>query len=161
LKSRKYLGLLVLTAMLGVPISAVAYWFLKLSNLLQKWMYTDLPSGLGFDSTPTWWPVPVLALGGLIVALVIQYLPGHGGESPVYGFKPGGRAPSRAIVGIALAALATLGCGAVLGPEAPLVALGGALAALVIQAAKRDSPAQVVAIVGAAGSFAAIGTLLG
>ncbi|HEY7049830.1 MAG TPA: hypothetical protein VH373_21620, partial [Jatrophihabitantaceae bacterium] len=120
LKSRRYLGLLVLTAILGVPLSAVAYWFLKLSTLLQNWMYKDLPSGLGFKSTPTWWPLPVLAVAGVLVAVIIQYLPGHGGESPVYGFKPRGAAPGRAIAGIALAALVTLGSGAVLGPEAPL-----------------------------------------
>lgn len=161
LKSRRYLGLLVLTATLGVPLSAVAYWFLKLTALLQQWMYTDLPSGLGFASTPTWWTVPVLAVGGIVVAAIIRYLPGQGGESPVNGFKPGGAKPGRAIPGIALAALATLGSGAVLGPEAPLVALGAALAALVVRTIKRDSPAQVIAVVGAAGSFAAIGTLLG
>lgn len=161
LRSRRYLGLLFLSALLGVPLSAVAYWFLKLSSLLQKWMYSDLPSGLGFTSTPTWWSVPVLAAGGLLVAVVIRYLPGNGGESPADGFKPGGRAAGRAIPGIALAALATLGSGAVLGPEAPLVALGAALAALVVRSIKRDAPAHVIAVVGATGSFAAIGTLLG
>lgn len=161
LRSRRYLGLLVLTALLGVPLSAIAYGFLKLSELLQSWMYKDLPSGLGFSSPPTWWPLPVLAVGGLLVAVIIRYWPGGGGESPVDGFKPGGTAAGPAIPGIALAALATLGCGAVLGPEAPLVALGGALAALAVRSAKRDAPAQVIAIVGATGSFAAIGTLLG
>ncbi len=161
LKSRRYLGLLILTALLGVPISAAAYGFLKLSSLLQSWMYKDLPSGLGFTSPPTWWPVPVLAAGGLLVAATIRYLPGGGGESPVDGFKPGGVRPARAIPGIALAALATLGCGAVLGPEAPLVALGAALAVLLVRALNRKTPAQAIAIVGAAGSFAAIGTLLG
>src|SRR3954452_20984328 len=102
LKSRRYLGLLVICALLGVPISAVAYFFLKLSAWLQSWFYTTLPGDLGFSSTPTWWPLPVLALGGLIVAAVIRYLPGRGGESPVEGFKPGHLAPPKAILGIAL-----------------------------------------------------------
>jgi H+/Cl- antiporter ClcA len=161
LKSRRYLGLLVLAALLGVPLSAFAYGFLKLSDLLQSWMYKDLPSGLGFASPPNWWPLPVLAVGGLLVAAIIRYLPGGGGESPADGFKPRGSAAGQAIPGIAIAALATLGSGAVLGPEAPLVALGAALAALTIRSAKRDAPAQVIAVVGASGSFAAIGTLLG
>jgi H+/Cl- antiporter ClcA len=161
LKSRRYLGLLVVTAVLGVPLSAMAYGFLKLSSLLESWLYTDLPNWLGFDSPPTWWPVPVLATGGVVVAAVIKYLPGGGGESPAHGFKPGGVPAAAAIPGIVLAALATLGSGAVLGPEAPLVALGAALAVLTVRLVKRGTPAQVIAVVGAAGSFASIGTLLG
>ena len=35
LRSRRYVGLLVLAAMLGVPISAVAYGFLALVSGLQ------------------------------------------------------------------------------------------------------------------------------
>ena len=63
--------------------------------------------------------------------------------------------------GIALAALVTLSLGAVLGPEAPLIALGGGLAAWVVGLARRDPPAQATAVVGSAGSFAAVSTLLG
>ncbi len=161
LRSRPYLGLLVLAAVLGVPISAIAYFFLQLVTHLQHWLYADLPRGLGFASAPAWWPAPLLAVGGLLVALSIRYLPGKGGESPADGFRPGGPPDPRHLPGIALAALATLSFGAVLGPEAPLIAIGGALGALAIRAAKRDAPAQTVAVVGAAGSFAAISTLLG
>jgi hypothetical protein len=49
----------------------------------------------------------------------------------------------------------------VLGPEAPLIALGGGLAFLAVRLAKRDAPARVGTVVAAAGSFAAISTLLG
>ena len=125
LKSRQYLGLLVVCAVLGVPISAIAYFYLKLSAWLQAWLYTTLPDELGFVSPPMWWPAPVLAFGGLLVASAITYLPGRGGESPVEGFKTGGIAPANAVAGIAVASLATLGTGFVLGPEAPLIALGG------------------------------------
>jgi H+/Cl- antiporter ClcA len=49
----------------------------------------------------------------------------------------------------------------VIGPEAPLIALGGGLAAAAVRLLKRDTPAQSVGVVAAAGSFAAISTLLG
>jgi hypothetical protein len=49
----------------------------------------------------------------------------------------------------------------VLGPEAPLIALGGGLAVLAVRLARRDMPAQATAVVAAAGSFAAVSTLLG
>ena len=41
---------------------------------------------------PSWWPAPLLALAGLLVALAIQQLPGTGGHSPADGFKAGGAA---------------------------------------------------------------------
>ena len=50
LKSQGYIGLLLLAAVLGVPISAAAYGFLALIEYLQRWIYDDLPAGLGFDS---------------------------------------------------------------------------------------------------------------
>jgi H+/Cl- antiporter ClcA len=51
--------------------------------------------------------------------------------------------------------------GAVLGPEAPLVALGGGLAICAIRLGRRGAPADVTRMVAAAGSFAAISALFG
>ena len=162
LRSRSYLGLLALAAIIGVPVSALAYGFLALVSQMQKWIFTSLPRGLGFGSQPLWWPVPALALAGLLVALTIRYLPGTGGRSPADGFKAGEGAPSPVeLPGVVLAALATLCLGVVLGPEAPLIALGGGLGVCAVRLAKRDAPARTTAVVAAAGSFAAISTLLG
>jgi H+/Cl- antiporter ClcA len=161
LRSRRYVGLLILAAILGVPISAAAYGFLALVSGLQEWLFTDLPGALGFDGTPLWWPLPLLALAGVLVGLTIRYLPGRGGHSPADGFKAGGVPSPIELPGIAIAALATLSLGAVLGPEAPLIALGAGLAGSAVRLARRDVPAQATAVVAAAGSFAAISTLLG
>ena len=103
LRTRRYVVLLVLAAILGVPIAAIAYGFLKLVGVITP------------DQIP----------------------------------------------GVFLAALAMLALGAVLGPEAPLIALGGGLAVLAVRFRQRDMPAQTLAVVGAAGSFAAIATLFG
>ena len=162
LRSRSYVALLVLAAIIGVPISAVAYGFLALVTKMQTWIFTDLPSGLGFHGEPLWWPIPPLVLAGLLVALTIRYLPGTGGHSPADGFKAGEGPPLPIeLPGVALAALATLSLGVVLGPEAPLIALGGGLAVCAVRLAKRDAPARTSTVVAAAGSFAAISTLFG
>ena len=162
LRSKSYLRLLILAAVLGVPISAAAYGFLELVAYLQGQVFTHLPNGLGFHGAPPWWPLPLLTVAGLLVAPVIRFLPGKGGHSPADGFKAGGGAPTTAqLPGVFLAALATLSLGVVLGPEAPLIALGGGLAVLAVRLAKRDLPGQAPAVVAAAGSFAAISTLFG
>jgi H+/Cl- antiporter ClcA len=161
LRSRAYVKLLVLAAVIGVPISAAAYGFLALVNELQDVLFDDLPDALGFDAPPTWWPVPLLVLSGLLVALSIRSLPGTGGHSPADGFKPAGPLPPVEVPGVVLAALATLTFGVVLGPEAPLIALGSGLGVLAVRLAARDAPDQAATVIAAAGSFAAISSLLG
>ena len=162
LRSRPYVVLLVLAAVIGVPVSAVAWGFLALVSKLQGWIFTSLPHGLGFHTEPLWWPIPPLVLAGFLVALTIRYLPGTGGHSPADGFnaKAGPPTPIQ-LPGVILAALATLSLGAVLGPEAPLIAIGGGLGVLAVRLARRDAPARTTAVVAAAGSFASISTLLG
>ena len=162
LRSRSYVVLLALAAVIGVPISAAAYFFLALVTKLQGWIFTNLPDGLGFHGEPVWWPVAPLVLAGILVALTIRYLPGAGGRSPAEGFKAGEGAPTPIeLPGVVLAALATLSLGVVLGPEAPLIALGGGLGVCAVRLVKRDAPETASAVAAAAGSFAAISTLLG
>ena len=162
LRSRSYVALLVLAAIIGVPVAAAAYFFLALVAKLQGWIFTDLPKGVGLHGEPLWWPLPWLALAGLLVAAAIRYLPGTGGHSPADGFKVGAGPPGPAeLPGIVLAALATLSLGVVLGPEAPMIALGGGLGVLAVRLVKKDAPPRTATVVAAAGSFAAISTLLG
>ena len=162
LRSRPYLSALVLAAVLGIPISAAAYGFLALVTKIQGYLFTDLPGDLFTGGTPAWWPLPWLALCGLLTGAVIRYLPGNGGHSPAFGFQAGGGGPvDRDLPGIVLAALATLSLGAVLGPEAPLIAIGGGLAALAVHLLKKDAPPMALTIMASAGSFAAVSTLLG
>jgi len=162
LRSRGYVSLLVLAAIIGAPISVVAYGFLALVAKLQQWVFTNLPNGLGFHGAPLWWPLLPLTLAGLLVALTLRYLPGTGGHSPADGLQASGPPPGPVdLPGIALAALTTLSLGVVLGPEAPLIALGGGLGVCAVRLARKDAPPQVTTMVAAAGSFTAISTLFG
>jgi H+/Cl- antiporter ClcA len=162
IRSKRYIGALVLAALVGIPISAIAYGFLALVSSIQRLIFTELPNQMLGRPAPAWWPLPWLVLCGLLVALTIRYLPGDGGHSPAIGFQTGGGpAAGRELPAIILAALATLGLGAVLGPEAPLIAIGGGLAALTVRLANKDAPPIALMMMASAGSFAAISTLLG
>ena len=108
LRSRNYLRLLVLAAILGVPIAAVAYGFLALVSYLQKEIFTHLPHGLGYATAPVWWPLPVLAVGGVLAGFAIGYLPGRGGPSAAGPFAVHAPPTPIELPGVILAALATL-----------------------------------------------------
>src|SRR5215468_930826 len=161
LRSRAYLQLLAFAAILGVPISGAVYGFLALASYLEKELYTHLPHGLGFTTTPVWWPLPMLLVAGVLAALTIQYLPGGGGPSPAGGFKMHAPPTPAQLPGVILAALATLIFGAVLGPEMPLILIGGGLVLVILRLARRDVPEQGRRVLASAGSFAAISTLMG
>ena len=161
LRSRGYVRLLVLAALIGIPVSAASYGFLELVSWLEDQLFTELPDALGFASTPAWWPLPLLMISGLLTALAIRRLPGTGGHPPSEGFKATGALPPIELPGVVLAALATLSFGTVLGPEAPLIALGSGLGALAVRLATPGAPPRATAVIAAAGSFAAISSLLG
>jgi H+/Cl- antiporter ClcA len=161
LRSRGYLVLLVFGAIVGVVVAFVAYFFLKSVGEVQHYVFQTLPHEVGFGSEPVWWPLPWPPLAGLVVALTIRYLPGTAGHKPAEGFKSSGPVLPVELPGIVLASLATLCLGVVLGPEAPLIAIGSGLGVLAVHLAKKDAPAQAIAVIAAAGSFAAISTLLG
>jgi hypothetical protein len=116
LRSPDYRRLLVLCGGIGFVTSLAAWAFLTLVPWLQDTVFLDLPDALGFDSTPVWWPLPVLAFAGLVTAIAIAYLPGGGGGVPAEGLATGITQPS-ALPSVLLAALATLGLGLVLGPS--------------------------------------------
>ncbi|HUK77327.1 MAG TPA: chloride channel protein [Thermoleophilia bacterium] len=161
LRQRSYRGLLVLAAITGVVVSLASWGFLELVHALQDWAFKDLPGELGFSGIPTWWPLPLLALAGPVIAFAILRLPGRGGHEPVEGLKSGPPTTPIQLPGVMLAAFATLGLGLVLGPEAPLIALGSGLGILAVKLARRDAPDQALAVMAAAGSFAAISTIFG
>ncbi len=100
-------------------------------------------------------------VSGIFVAAVLTYLPGTGGHRPAEGFTTGATPVPKDLFGVFFAALATLSLGIVLGPEAPLIAIGGGLGVAAVSMASWDAPDQAKTVMAAAGSFAAISTLLG
>jgi H+/Cl- antiporter ClcA len=161
LKSRSYVQLLVLAALLGVPVSAASYGFLVLVDWLQEAVFTDLPGSLGFDSVPVWLPLPLLALAGLLTALAIKYLPGTGGHSPADGFQASGPLPPAQVPGVLLAALATLAFGAVLGQATIAPAFPPAAAPPAAWRARHWRRAQCLEVVEDEHERARLHTLLG
>ena len=95
LRSRAFVAVLVLAALVGVIASLAAWCFLELVFYLQRWVFTDIPKDLGFDhGPPLWWYLPVLAFAGLVTAFAIARLPGRGGHVPLEASIPPPHSPS-------------------------------------------------------------------
>ncbi|GAA0974018.1 Putative ion-transport protein YfeO [Nocardioides aquaticus] len=160
LHSRGYVTLLLTSGLLGVPLSLVAFGFLVVVHELEHVVWHDLPSSLGHAVPPPWWPVVTIGAAGVLVALAVTHLPGRGGHVPVAGLGAGATAPAH-LPGVVLAAAASLVGGAVVGPEAPLIAIGSGLALLAVRRTPIGADPTTSTIVAAAGSAAAISAIFG
>ena len=150
--------LLGMSAALGVPVSLAAFAFLALLHGMTHLVWEGLPEAWGFADVPWWWPLPWLAVAGVGAGVAIRYLPGHGGHVPTQGLSLG-PVPASYVPGVLLAALAGLPLGAVLGPEAPLLAIGAALALVLVRpwdASLDDGARNVLAVAGSAAALSAI-----
>ncbi|MFF9132935.1 chloride channel protein [Streptomyces sp. NPDC014806] len=156
----EYRKALVFCGLIGIPVALVAFWFLVALHELERLIWTDWPKDLGWKQAPWWWALPLMAVAGLVVGLVVARLPGRGGHIPAGGLHAGG-VTKQALPGVLVAALVGLPLGVVLGPEAPLIALGGGLALFFASLARAPQTQGSTAILGAAGAAAAISALFG
>jgi H+/Cl- antiporter ClcA len=155
--AKAYVRTLVLAALLGFPVAFAAVLFQTAIHDLTHVVWDVAPDEFGWSEPAWWYVILVPGLAGLLVAAAVR-LPGHGGHSPLEGLGAEPIAPI-ALTSILTAALATLSLGLVLGPEAPLIALGLGLGAVAVRLIRLDgTPAQLLTF---AGAFAAIAALFG
>jgi H+/Cl- antiporter ClcA len=160
-RSKDYRALLVFAALIGVLVSFASWCFLELIYWIQRWVFVDLPGVFGFETPPTWWSLPFVGLAGVLVAIAVARLPGRGGHIPAEGLKTGPPTAPVELPGVLLAALASVGLGLVLGPEAPLIALATGLGIFAVRLVRKEASDQVMALMAAAAAFAAISSLFG
>ena len=152
------LRLVLLGAAIGIPAALAAIAFFTAVHYLEQLIWHALPTALG-EASPPWYLVVFLpVVGAAIVAIARLALPGDGGRSPLAGMSHGAT-PVRYVPGIVVAALGTLGFGLVLGPEAPVMAVGSAVGLGITSIVRSDAREQ--GILSMAGIFSAISTLFG
>ena len=144
--------LLGIAAVVGLLAGGGAVAFLAAEHQLQKTVWSDIPQSLG--GTPGWYIFVVLIAGAAGVFLATK-LPGHGGHRPLDGL--GFNIGPKEITSVVVAALVSLTVGAVVGPEAPLMAVGSALGGFI--AMRAPEPARRVLL--AASSAAATTNITG
>ena len=152
-----YLRTLALAALLGFPVAVAAVLFQTAIHDVIHFVWEVVPHWLDWSEPAWWYVILVPAFAGVLVALFLR-LPGHGGHSPLEGISTAPIQPIE-LPSILLAGLATLGLGLVLGPEAPLIALGLGMGVIAVRFVRLEqTEAQLLVL---AGAFAAIAALFG
>src|SRR5689334_17635426 len=137
-------------AVIGLPAAAAAALFLGVVHEAEDWLWPD---------TPAWYLVVGLPVAGAaLVAAARAFLPGDGGHRPLLGIGTADT-PLSHVPGIFVAAFGTLAFGAVLGPEAPIIALGGAVGIAIAWFVRVGEQARKV--LASAGMFSAVSALFG
>ena len=152
-----YLRTLVFAALLGIPVAFAGVLFQTALHDVIHLVWEVVPHWFDWIEPPGWYVVLVPGIAGILVAAALR-LPGRGGHAPLEGLGMGTVRPVD-LGSILLAALASLGLGLVLGPEAPLIALGLGLSAVAVRLVRLEgTDAQLLTL---AGAFAAIAALFG
>jgi H+/Cl- antiporter ClcA len=157
IRDRAYVKTLVVAALIGVPVALAAILFTSAVHGLEELLWHDIPNEAGWAEPAWWYVLAVPAVGGALVAAALR-LPGKGGHPAIEGL---GLQPLRPLElpSVLAASLVTLGFGLVLGPEAPLMALGltfGLVAAQLVRLEGENGRDLVFA-----GAFAALASILG
>jgi H+/Cl- antiporter ClcA len=153
----RYVRTLLFAAVLGIPVAFAAVLFQTVVHDLTHVIWEWAPEELGWSEPAGWYVVLVTGLAGVLVAAAVR-LPGHGGHSPLEGISVANVRPVD-LAGILLAAFASLALGLVLGPEAPLIALGIALGAVAVHLVRVEATEARLLVL--AGAFASIAALFG
>lgn len=147
-------------ALIGIPISLASILLLALNHELEHLVWVTLPDeiGAGTSGDPAWWFVIAVTTvaGALAAALLLRV------RTDVSHGVPLEPVPLRHLPWLLAGAAATLAGGLVLGPEAPLLTLGVAMAATAARhVASGDPESPVSAALALAGATAVLGVVLG
>ncbi|WP_416898038.1 MAG: chloride channel protein [Minwuia sp.] len=133
--AREQMLMLVFAALIGLAVGYAAYGFRELLGIIQHLFYGTASEYLveTVRNLPWWHVMLAPAIGGMILALFLRYIMPGGRAQGVpdvieAGMYNDGRMSFRAGIGAAAASALSIGCGASVGREGPLVHLGGSLA---------------------------------
>ncbi|MFK8080337.1 MAG: chloride channel protein [Granulosicoccus sp.] len=158
---RRRLGFFLLAASVGALVGLSTLLLIKLVLLVQ-WLGYGAASEIRFNqiisARPDWQVVAVPAVGGLILGMVMHFVPGrryHGIADVMEACAMNSaRMPVRSGIGAALAAGVSLGVGAPLGREGPAVHIGASISAFIAEKLTLDHK-QSLALLGC-GAAAAV-----
>lgn len=154
INGRETASILGAAAIVGAVAAFAATLFSTLLHQAEHLLWDTLPESLGMEQAPWWWVALILTTGAVGV-WGARKMYGGGGHHPLDGLAFD--ITPRALPSTLLAAFATLAFGAVVGPEAPLLAIGTSVGFFALRGS--TTPHKRILVV--AGAAAALGVVMG
>ena len=127
--ARALLPLVIPGVAVGIASALILLGVSLVSAAIETVVWDALPANLGIHSDSPLWIVGVLTGAGLLVGLLVTFVPGHAGPDPATTELAAAPLPVRVLPGLAIALVITLASGVSLGPENPILAVNVGLAA--------------------------------
>jgi len=124
---RRLVALTIPAAVVGVVTSVTLVGLSALAGVIDGWLWDDLSAVFGLDRDSPLWIVVILTLTGLLVGLVVRFVPGHAGPDPATAGLVEAPLKIGVVPGLALAMVLMLAGGVSLGPENPIMGINAAL----------------------------------
>lgn len=130
-RARTMLLLAIPAVIIGIASSLVLIVTMKIAAILQHFLWSSVPSGLGIDASSPLWIIAILTLTGIAVGLIVRFSPGHAGPDPATEALIGEPINTGVLPGLVAALVLGLAGGVSLGPEHPIMVMNIALAVAV------------------------------
>ena len=121
--ARQLLPLVIPAIVVGVVSAALLFGAERFAKVVEDVIWTTIPDALGVSSSGPGWIFLVLTLAGLVIGLVVRYVPGHAGPDPATLELVAEPLPLRVLPGLAVALVLMLAGGVAWGPENPIIGI--------------------------------------
>lgn len=144
-------------AVLVGAVSALGLFVVdELAVVVEHLLWSSLPSAWGVDPGSGWWILGILTLTGLVIGLVVQFAPGHGGRDSATTELIAPPLKPSAVPSLALVTVLGLAGGVSLGPEIPIIAINTAVLAALVARWWPRVPVELVVMITASGTIGAL-----
>ena len=126
------------------------------AHFIEGFLWMDLPGAWGIDPDSGWWIFGILSLTGIVIGLIVTYVPGHGGADSATVDLIAPPLKLVAVPGLVVVTVLALAGGVSLGPESPIIAVNTAILVALVARFWPRIGTELVVMMTASGTIGAL-----
>lgn len=126
------------------------------AHFIEGFLWMDLPGAWGIDPDSGWWIFGILSLTGIVIGLIVTYVPGHGGADSATVDLIAPPLKLVAVPGLVVVTVLALAGGVSLGPESPIIAINTAILVALVARFWPRIGTELVVMMTASGTIGAL-----
>lgn len=148
---------LSIPAIIVGALSAVGLFAVdEAAHFIEGFLWMDLPGVWGIDPDSGWWIFGILSLTGIVIGLIVTYVPGHGGADSATVDLIAPPLKLVAVPGLVVVTVLALAGGVSLGPESPIIAVNTAILVALVARFWPRIGTELVVMMTASGTIGAL-----